>query len=397
MKKLLMIVIFLLLVAGIGYSSISSTIPMQGRLLGQGGNPLTGLQNMTFAIYETVSGGNVLWSESLQTQTNNGLFSVVLGESAAMNLVFDKDYYVEISVNGETLSPRQKLLASPYSQSARNVYGDVVEIKGPVTVVDNDNTGYIRIGRDITNAIGATIRYIQNGDYLGLSASHEGQDALVIRSDGNVGIGTTNPEHRLDVNGAINIPVNTPYRINNNAILGTGNSSYTYIREYSASGIQFQDSSGYAKAIITSAGEVGIGTLFPSKRLDVNGSVKATELCIGNDCRTEWTVASSQLNIVALNTTGNITSAGSMKMAGNLLIGLQSPVIKSMASASQTGGTLTNPTQYCYRVSAVNSAGETKASGSQCITTQAGHNTVTMQWDTVQFAASYNIYGRTAG
>ncbi|MBI5332553.1 MAG: hypothetical protein HZB65_03200, partial [Candidatus Aenigmarchaeota archaeon] len=46
---------------------------------------------------------------------------------------------------------------------------------------------------------------------------------------------------------------------------------------------------------------------------------------------------------------------------------------------------------------AVNSAGETKASGSQCITTQAGHNTVTMQWDTVQFAASYNIYGRTAG
>lgn len=38
---------------------------------------------------------------------------------------------------------------------------------------------------------------------------------------------------------------------------------------------------------ITSNG-VGIGTPNPTQKLDVNGAVKGTSLCIGTDCRTSW-------------------------------------------------------------------------------------------------------------
>ncbi len=39
---------------------------------------------------------------------------------------------------------------------------------------------------------------------------------------------------------------------------------------------------------ITSAGNVGINTTTPTEKLDVNGRVKGTELCIGADCRNAW-------------------------------------------------------------------------------------------------------------
>ena len=134
----------------------------------------------------------------------------------------------------------------------------------------------------------------------------------------------------------------------------------------------------------------------PAKKLDVIGTVRANELCIGNDCRTSWPVSGSQLNVITLTASGNITSSDSIKAAGNLIIGLETPVIETISSLSQTGGSLTSPTQYCYRVSAVNSAGETKASPVQCITTQAGHNTVTIQWQQIGSATSYRVYGRTS-
>lgn len=42
---------------------------------------------------------------------------------------------------------------------------------------------------------------------------------------------------------------------------------------------------------VTNTGDIGIGTDTPSEKLDVIGKIKGTELCIGNDCRSDWPTA----------------------------------------------------------------------------------------------------------
>lgn len=50
-----------------------------------------------------------------------------------------------------------------------------------------------------------------------------------------------------------------------------------------------------------SSGNVGIGTMTPSQKLDVTGNIRATQLCIGADCRGAWPAAAG----------GTVTSVGS--------------------------------------------------------------------------------------
>lgn len=43
-----------------------------------------------------------------------------------------------------------------------------------------------------------------------------------------------------------------------------------------------------ANSVTTGSGNVGIGTSSPSAKLDVNGTIKGTQFCIGNSCTSSW-------------------------------------------------------------------------------------------------------------
>lgn len=51
--------------------------------------------------------------------------------------------------------------------------------------------------------------------------------------------------------------------------------------------IEFMTNNAFGM-IIDAAGNVGVGTRAPTQKLDVNGGIKATQLCIGSDCKTAW-------------------------------------------------------------------------------------------------------------
>ena len=101
-------------------AQIPSTMNYQGSLKDANGNPVTDTVEMTFALYDSLTGGIKLWEET-QGSVNvvNGIYSVILGtgnsSTSLSSLAYDVPYYLEISINGEALSPRQPLTSVPYA------------------------------------------------------------------------------------------------------------------------------------------------------------------------------------------------------------------------------------------------------------------------------------------
>ncbi len=109
-------------------SAPSNSFSYQGRLTDPGGNPVPdGSYNVTFAIWTHLTLGVVVWnSGAVPVTTSDGLFSVELGAppqtSLPLNLFNDSSRYLAISINGDPdLSPRTRIVASPYSFYTRTV------------------------------------------------------------------------------------------------------------------------------------------------------------------------------------------------------------------------------------------------------------------------------------
>jgi len=93
------------------------TMNYQGYLTNSSGSPMNGTVIMNFCIYDAPTGGDMLWNETHNSVTvEKGIFSVILGESTPLNLVFDKPYYLGIEVNGDgEMSPRQPMTGVPHA------------------------------------------------------------------------------------------------------------------------------------------------------------------------------------------------------------------------------------------------------------------------------------------
>jgi hypothetical protein len=109
----------------------ATTINYQGRLADSGGTPLDGNYGMTFALWDAVSGGNLVWGPESHAAVpvSDGLFSVGLGSQTAGGIpieTWDGDRYLEIAVGGETLSPRELIRSVPIAGMALTVPDGVI-------------------------------------------------------------------------------------------------------------------------------------------------------------------------------------------------------------------------------------------------------------------------------
>lgn len=118
------------------------------------------------------------------------------------------------------------------------------------------------------------------------------EDTYINHAGGNVGIGTTNPKYKLDVNGVI--------RANGNILLEAANST-------TGGGIAFWDASGWINGTINAknlilnyaGGNVGVGILSPKAKLHVNGDTLINKrLIIGQDLGV-WDSSRAELELIS--------------------------------------------------------------------------------------------------
>jgi hypothetical protein len=160
-----------------------------------------------------------------------------------------------------------------------------------------------------------------------------GNTLMVIQEAGNVGIGTTSPNYKLDVNGSINIYTGNSLR------WGSGdveilNSGYSMLfSTYTGSALT-------EKMRITSAGNVGIGTTSPVVKLQVDGTITSTgvltaytsvpSINIGHNGDSAFIAATSGggADTPISFSVGNNNEKMRITAAGNVGIGTTSPASK---------------------------------------------------------------------
>ena len=220
-------VLALIAVPSVCLGTVPRTLSYQGVLIDESGQAVAdGDYSITFRLYNGATGGSPFWSETQTVTVNKGVFSVTLPSTGELAYMFDEQYWLAISVGGNPeLSPRTKLTASPYAimsfdadmldgehgahyapqvhnhddlyygKSTLNAAGTINDVSNPVdwTKLKGVPAGFA----DGTDNIGST------ADGHSLDADDGNPvDAVYVNSLGNVGVGTTNPQARLDVTGS---------------------------------------------------------------------------------------------------------------------------------------------------------------------------------------------------
>jgi hypothetical protein len=157
---------------------LSSSFGYQGVLTDSGGNPVpdSGYE-VAFRLYGTASGGDSVYAVTKTVTTTNGIFSTVLSPPVEE---MDNPLYLDLTVEGEQLPERQRLLGAPYALS----------LVGGATVDGLINQG---------SAVSATLNVANYGTGAGLAVvqSNTGTDPDSAIIGGNYNVGDDIPTLKL--------------------------------------------------------------------------------------------------------------------------------------------------------------------------------------------------------
>jgi hypothetical protein len=344
-------------------SPLGTAFNYQGRLA-EGGNPANGSYDLRFSLYDALASGSQVGSSltSSAVAVSNGLFAVTLDFGGGVFEGTARWLAIEVRTNGNgafvLFSPRQPLNASPYALYAPAAGNAQTVANGVCTTNFYANPAWL------TSLAGTKVTGNISGNAAGFTGSLAGdvtgpQTATVIasgvvtsaklasdaaslakvsggamaNSGGKVGIGTSNPQNTLHVNGGVQfdktgsaigrlvlntVTRNDPgrygilfsnnlqapflgddtqpigfaflsgwsnYRTNDASVRVHGKASASWGKyvEMTHDGTNGVIKTDAGHLVLAPGGNVGIGTTSPATKLDVNGTMRATTVTITSD------------------------------------------------------------------------------------------------------------------
>lgn len=315
---------FLLVQAIAPAAPVSTAITYQGQLK-DNGSPVNGSVEMSFRLFDDPVGGSPVGGiiGIPLVDMSGGLFSVELDFGVG---VFDGDErYLEVTVAGNVLSPRQRIAPAAYALHALNGGGARnaldAEDGSPVDALFVDADGEVGIG---TAAPGAALDIV---DATGLSLRIN-DDVFVDGVSGFVGVGRSNRLsgnevfglHRAGV-GFGGMYIQTPD--------ASGMPFYGYHANGVTRGYHYFDTSGNWKMLvsgsdrwtITSTGDAGVGTTAPESKFHVLKGSAGTVTADANSAAVIENSTNAYLSILApdANERGILFGEPSHNAAGGVL------------------------------------------------------------------------------
>ncbi|GAB6121400.1 hypothetical protein [Dysgonomonas termitidis] len=201
-------------------------------------------------------------------------------------------YSQDQAVNGNLIQQLNNQWLSPAKLQLGRSNADIIENKAVIGVTNGN------LHLDPYPGYALYLNYYQRD-------SNSGNKGMMISPSGNVGIGTNNPQRKLDVRGGQNLGgtlyITSPYaggycegiRIsagsNNWATIalgstgdsGTGENVWSIHRTNNNDfSISRNSPDGANGMVITKSGNIGLGTINPQSKLEVNGIIRSKEVKI---------------------------------------------------------------------------------------------------------------------
>lgn len=180
----------------------------QGFLTDSTSQPLNATVTMVVKLYNVVSGGAALYTESHSVTAANGVFTVVIGSVTPLVLPFDIPYFLGVTVGADAeMTPRQPVSADAYALRAGGVDSlaalPAAQITGTVT---SSQIGTSAVALTNINATGAGPgKFLAtDGAIMAWTNGNSGTVSTVTAGSGLTGGGTNQTSVNLAVaNGGI--------------------------------------------------------------------------------------------------------------------------------------------------------------------------------------------------
>ncbi len=271
----------------LGGASVLRLIRFNGAVRDALGRPRTGVSGISFAFYAEQEGGAPLWVETQNvTLDEQGRYTALLGITSNEGLPLElfsteEARWLAIRVQGEREQPRVLLVSVPYALKAADAErlggrpASAFVLAEPAEGLGTE-AGEAPV-EDPKAQVGGTgttnmVAKFTATDTIG--------DSQIFDNGTNVGIGTTSPTNKLQVNGNIRLIGQTTHQVQvtgsaSSGRLGQDVNGFFFASDTAGKQLNFFTNAGAGiqrRITITGDGNVGIGLSAPTSKLEVAGN-----------------------------------------------------------------------------------------------------------------------------